>query len=72
MWIEVESDKERNSVERVKDADYYEAEIIATSCPFCLLTLSDAVKLAGVEEKVKVMDIAEILIGPTEEQDDEQ
>ncbi|RKZ31350.1 hypothetical protein DRQ36_02425 [bacterium] len=62
MWIEVESDIERTAEERVKDAEYFGAEIIATSCPFCMLTLSDAVKTTGLEDKLRVIDISEILI----------
>jgi len=61
MWVEVESDKERTAEERVKDAEYYGAEILATSCPFCFLTLSDAVKTAGLDEKLLVMDICSIV-----------
>ncbi|MBN2542266.1 (Fe-S)-binding protein [bacterium] len=71
MWIEVESDMPRTAEERVKDADYSKAEIIATSCPFCLLTLSDAIKTAGLEDKISVKDICSIISdeeeGSTEE-----
>ncbi|MBI5528828.1 MAG: 4Fe-4S dicluster domain-containing protein [Deltaproteobacteria bacterium] len=34
---------------------------IATACPFCLIMLDDGVKDKGVEEKVKTLDIAEIV-----------
>jgi len=34
---------------------------IAVSCPFCVLMLEDAVKVKGLEGKVKVRDIGEIL-----------
>jgi Fe-S oxidoreductase len=37
------------------------AEIIAVACPFCMLTMEDAVKTAGNEERIQVMDIAELL-----------
>ncbi len=36
-------------------------EIIAVACPFCLLTLEDAVKGLELEEKIQVMDIMEIV-----------
>ncbi len=61
MWLEVESDSPRNAEERVKDARTLGAEIIATSCPFCFLTLSDAVKTTKSEDKIKVMDICTII-----------
>ena len=59
MWIDIPG--ERLAEIRVKDAAEAGAEIIATACPFCLLTLEDAVKTTGYEEKIKVLDIAEIL-----------
>jgi Fe-S oxidoreductase len=36
------------------------AQILATACPFCLLTLEEAVKHLKAEERLRVMDIAEI------------
>ena len=59
MWIDIPG--ERLAEIRVKDAAEAGAEIIATACPFCLLTLEDAVKTTGHEERIKVMDLAEIL-----------
>ncbi len=61
MWVESESTEERLSVTRVKDADYLGIDVIATACPFCLLTLEDAVKTANLEGKIRVMDVIEIL-----------
>jgi Fe-S oxidoreductase len=37
------------------------AEILATACPYCLLTFEDAVKTTGAEGKIQIMDIAELL-----------
>jgi Fe-S oxidoreductase len=68
MWIESESDEERLAVTRVKSAAELGVDVIATACPFCLLTLEDAVKTAGFEGKIKIMDIIEIL-GETLEED---
>jgi Fe-S oxidoreductase len=31
------------------------------ACPFCLLTLEDAVKVKGLEDKLRVMDIMELV-----------
>jgi len=59
MWVDVPG--ERLAEVRVKEAAESEADIIATACPFCLLTLEDAVKTTGLEEKLRVMDIAEIV-----------
>ncbi|MEA2090123.1 MAG: (Fe-S)-binding protein [Thermoproteota archaeon] len=59
MWIDVPG--ERLSEIRVKDAVESGAEILATACPFCLLTLEDAVKTAGFEGSIQVKDIAELV-----------
>jgi Fe-S oxidoreductase len=62
MWVESSSEvAERLAETRVKDAAELGAEIIATACPFCVLTLEDAVKISGYEEKIRVMDVAELL-----------
>ena len=60
MWMESESSEERLAEVRVKDAVSMGAEIIATACPFCLLTLEDAVKTTGNEEKIQIRDIVEL------------
>ena len=61
MWMESESSEERLAEIRVKDAVAMGAEIIATACPFCLLTLEDAVKTTGNEEKITIKDIVELV-----------
>jgi Fe-S oxidoreductase len=37
------------------------AEILVTALPLCVLTLEDAVKTTGHEERVSVMDVNELL-----------
>jgi Fe-S oxidoreductase len=62
MWVESSSEGgERLAETRVKDAVELGAEILATACPFCVLTLTDAAKTTGNEEKIKVMDVTELL-----------
>jgi Fe-S oxidoreductase len=61
MWMESESTEERLAEIRVKDAVVMGADILATACPFCLLTLQDAVKTSGNEGKIEIKDIAELL-----------
>jgi Fe-S oxidoreductase len=34
---------------------------MATACPSCILTLEDAVKSMGVEERIKICDIMELV-----------
>ena len=61
MWIEIEDAPDRLSNIRVRDAEAMGVEIIAVACPFCLLTLEDAVKGLELEEKIQVMDIMELV-----------
>jgi Fe-S oxidoreductase len=62
MWVESSSETGQRLAEiRVRDAVELGAEVLATACPFCTLTLEDAVKTSGNEEKIRVMDVTELL-----------
>ena len=52
---------EARRVERLLRATELGADIIATACPFCLLNIEDAVKIAGLEDKLEVKDIMELV-----------
>jgi Fe-S oxidoreductase len=63
MWMEERIGK-RVNVERTDEALDTGAEIIATSCPYCLIMLDDAVnakRAEGLAQDVKVIDIAQVL-----------
>lgn len=47
---------------RIKEAIGTGAEVIATACPYCIRMLGDAIGKLGVEDKIKVQDITEILL----------
>ena len=59
MWIDIPG--ERLAEIRVKDASEAGAEMLIVACPFCLLTFEDAVKTAGLDGKLRILDIAELL-----------
>ena len=62
MWVEASSKNgQRLATNRVQDAVDLGAQIVVTACPFCLLTLEDAVKISGYEKILQVMDITEII-----------
>lgn len=61
MWVESESKKERLAEIRIKDARERDAEIVAVACPFCVLTLEDALKALGWEKDMRVSEIMELL-----------
>jgi Fe-S oxidoreductase len=60
MWIEGMGEGERNAQRRIRDAVEMGVDAVVTACPFCLLTLEDARKTTGLEEKVEVVDLAEL------------
>jgi Fe-S oxidoreductase len=59
MWVDIPGP--RLAETRVKDAAEAGADILATACPYCLLTFEDAVKTTGLEGKIQILDIAELL-----------
>ena len=61
MWAEGGTEGKRNGELRVKEAVSLGAKVIATSCPFCLLTLEDAVKISGSTDQIVVKDISELV-----------
>jgi Fe-S oxidoreductase len=62
MWVESSSESGQRLAEvRVNDAVELGAEILTTACPFCVLTLEDAVKTSGHEEHIRVMDVMELV-----------
>jgi len=67
MWAEGTNLEERLAFQRVHEAADTGAEILAVACPFCLLTLEDAVKVEGLDEAdqdgrtLKVLDIMELV-----------
>ncbi len=57
MFFEVEATYQRNAEVRVLDAVSRGAEIIATACPFCVMTLEDP----ATEKGLAVKELSEIL-----------
>lgn len=52
---------ERIGVKRVRMAAEVGANVIVTACPFCLVNLEDAVKVAGMEGRMRVVDLTELV-----------
>ena len=61
MFKEAEKGNEEINIKRTKEAIDTNAKIIAAGCPFCNTMLSDGLKNQKAEQKVKVLDIAEIV-----------
>jgi heterodisulfide reductase subunit D len=63
MFKEEEKGTTRINFERGGEAIGTGAGVIAAACPFCNTMLTDGVKHEEKEETVKVMDIAELILG---------
>ena len=60
MWMETDAETRINH-RRLAEALDTGAELVATACPYCLLMFDDAIRSKGLGDKVKVMDVTEIL-----------
>jgi Fe-S oxidoreductase len=61
MWAEGATEGKRNGEIRIREAISVGTKVIATACPFCLLTLEDATKTSGLADQIVVKDIAELV-----------
>jgi Fe-S oxidoreductase len=52
---------ERMGVKRVRMAAEAGANVIVTACPFCMVNIEDAIKVAGLEGKMTAIDLAELV-----------
>ncbi len=60
LFYEPEEDQ-RMSVVRVQQARDAGADVIVTGCPYCLTNIEDAIKVAGLEGKMEVLDLVELI-----------
>ncbi|MGZ5442656.1 MAG: (Fe-S)-binding protein [Thermoanaerobaculia bacterium] len=56
-------EEQRMGVVRVKQARDAGADVIVTACPYCLTNIEDAIKVAGLEGKMEVLDLVELVDG---------
>jgi Fe-S oxidoreductase len=54
-------EEERMAVLRVRMAAKAGANVIVTACPFCLVNMEDAIKVAGMEGKMEAIDFVELI-----------
>lgn len=60
MWQELKEEKKMSEV-RIREAADTGADVLVTACPYCLIMLEDALKTADLEDRLKVMDLNELL-----------
>lgn len=56
-------EEQRMGVLRVQMAAEAGANVIVTACPFCLVNIEDAIKVAGLEGEMEALDLAELIDG---------
>ena len=54
-------EEQRMGVKRVQMAADAGANVIVTACPFCMVNIEDAIKVAGLEGKMTAIDLAELV-----------
>jgi len=54
-------EEQRMGVKRVQMAAEAGANVIVTACPFCMVNMEDAIKVAGMEGKMTAIDLAELV-----------
>jgi Fe-S oxidoreductase len=53
-------EEQRMGVKRVQMAAEAGANVIVTACPFCMVNMEDAIKVAGLEGKMTAIDLTEL------------
>jgi Fe-S oxidoreductase len=54
-------EEQRMGVLRVEMAKKAGADVIVTACPFCLVNIEDAIKVAGLEGQMQAIDLCELV-----------
>jgi Fe-S oxidoreductase len=54
-------EEQRMGVKRVQMAAQAGANVIVTACPFCMVNMEDAIKVAGLEGKMTAIDLTELV-----------
>ncbi|HEV2425221.1 MAG TPA: heterodisulfide reductase-related iron-sulfur binding cluster [Terriglobia bacterium] len=60
LFYEPKEDQ-RMGVKRVQMAAEAGANVMVTACPFCMVNIEDAIKVAGLEGEMSVIDLAELV-----------
>ena len=60
LFYEPKEDQ-RMGVKRVQMAADAGANVMVTACPFCMVNIEDAIKVAGLEGKMSVIDLTELV-----------
>jgi Fe-S oxidoreductase len=61
MFKEAEKGNKEVFIERIEDALETNADVVVTACPYCMVMMTDGLKYKNKEEKIKNLDIAELI-----------
>ena len=61
MWMEIDPATRINHRRLDEAMEQSHTDVVVTACPYCLIMFDDAIRSKGVDEKVAVKDIAEVL-----------
>ncbi len=64
-------EEQRMGVLRVRMAAEAGANTIVTACPFCMVNIEDAIKVAGMEDTMTAIDLAELVEGQIDKRESE-
>jgi heterodisulfide reductase subunit D len=62
MFKDCEKGQKEVFIERTEEALETDAEVIVTSCPFCMTMMTDGLKYKNREEEIENLDIAEMIV----------
>jgi Fe-S oxidoreductase len=63
LWMETPAEK-RFSVLRIREAVDAGAEVLATACPYCVSLLEDSCKTSGLDDRIRIREVSELLADP--------
>jgi Fe-S oxidoreductase len=56
-------EEQRMGVLRIEMAKKAGADVVVTACPFCLVNIEDAIKVAGLDGEMAAIDLCELIAG---------
>jgi Fe-S oxidoreductase/nitrate reductase gamma subunit len=62
LWYEIQEERIRMSEKRIQISRDAGANVIVTACPFCLIHFEDAIKTAGLEKEMRVVDLMRLFV----------
>ncbi len=62
MWMEIDPNTRVNHRRLDQAMNETDADVIVTSCPYCLIMFEDGIKSKGLSDQIATQDIAEVVL----------